>query len=210
MSEQIVKRRPMVDMEEFERRLRKPLAADQQESDLLAELARFVGGQEDPYKSVFEPLNRRPAGGSRGGQDKGETGGRGPQEPLIRGDFAAIEAGLLGAAQQADAPGYSEAIEPSSGHEAFLIHFGLESITDLPGLEELKGAGLFDGRLPEDFGIPQPCDDPALTEDEDPLDGDQEGAPQGAETIACGPAMPVEQADLEQGSEAAREREAGP
>lgn len=94
--------------------------------------------------------------------------------------------------------------------EAFLIHFGLESITDLPGLEELKGAGLFDGRLPEDFGIPQPCDDPALTEDEDPLDGDQEGAPQGAETIACGPAMPVEQADLEQGSEAAREREAGP
>lgn len=118
MSEQIVKRRPMVDMEEFERRLRKPLAADQQESDLLAELARFVGGQEDPYKSVFEPLNRRPAGGSRGGQDKGETGGRGPQEPLIRGDFAAIEAGLLGAAQQADAPGYSEAIEPSSGHEA--------------------------------------------------------------------------------------------
>jgi segregation and condensation protein B len=55
--------------------------------------------------------------------------------------------------------------------EAFLIHFGLESITDLPGLEELKGAGLFDGRLPQDFGIPQPCDDSSLAEDEDPLDG---------------------------------------
>ena len=27
----------------------------------------------------------------------------------------------------------------------FLIHFGLDAITDLPGLEELKGAGLFDG-----------------------------------------------------------------
>src|ERR1700723_889253 len=32
--------------------------------------------------------------------------------------------------------------------EAFLLHFGLEVIGDLPGLEELKGAGLFDGRLP--------------------------------------------------------------
>jgi segregation and condensation protein B len=35
--------------------------------------------------------------------------------------------------------------------EAFLIHFGLEAIGDLPGLEELKGAGLFDGRLPQGF-----------------------------------------------------------
>jgi len=56
--------------------------------------------------------------------------------------------------------------------EAFLIHFGLETITDLPGLEELKGAGLFDGRLPQDFGIPQPSDDIALAEDEDPLEDD--------------------------------------
>ena len=28
----------------------------------------------------------------------------------------------------------------------FLIHFGLDAITDLPGLEELKDAGLFEGR----------------------------------------------------------------
>ncbi len=34
----------------------------------------------------------------------------------------------------------------------FLLHFGLEGITDLPGLDELKGAGLFDGRLPPGFG----------------------------------------------------------
>jgi segregation and condensation protein B len=54
--------------------------------------------------------------------------------------------------------------------EAFLIHFGLEAIGDLPGLEELKGAGLFDGRLPQDFGIPEPSDDLALAEDEDPLE----------------------------------------
>ncbi len=57
--------------------------------------------------------------------------------------------------------------------EAFLIHFGLEAITDLPGLEELKGAGLFDGRLPQGFGIPQPCDDAMLAEDEDPLEDEK-------------------------------------
>jgi segregation and condensation protein B len=54
--------------------------------------------------------------------------------------------------------------------EAFLIHFGLEAIADLPGLDELKAAGLFDGRLPQGFGIPQPSDDASLGPDEDPLD----------------------------------------
>ncbi len=55
----------------------------------------------------------------------------------------------------------------------FLLHFGLEGVSDLPGLEELKGAGLFDGRLPPGFGIPTPNDSEELTEDEDPLeDGD--------------------------------------
>jgi segregation and condensation protein B len=56
--------------------------------------------------------------------------------------------------------------------EAFLLHFGLEVIGDLPGLEELKGAGLFEGALPQGFAVPQPRDDAALMEDEDPLDGD--------------------------------------
>nr|WP_244532202.1 SMC-Scp complex subunit ScpB [Methylocapsa palsarum] len=54
--------------------------------------------------------------------------------------------------------------------EAFLIHFGLEAIADLPGLDELKAAGLFDGRLPQSFGIPQPSDDASLSPDEDPLE----------------------------------------
>jgi len=53
--------------------------------------------------------------------------------------------------------------------DAFLMHFGLEQIGDLPGLDELKGAGLFDGRLPKGFGVPQPSDDAALREDEEPL-----------------------------------------
>jgi segregation and condensation protein B len=53
---------------------------------------------------------------------------------------------------------------------AFLIHFGLDSIGDLPGLDELEGAGLFDMKLPSGFGIPQPNDEGALRPDEDPLD----------------------------------------
>ena len=56
--------------------------------------------------------------------------------------------------------------------DAFLLHFGLEQITDLPGLEELKGAGLFDGRLPSGFGVPTPNDSAVLTDSEDPLEDD--------------------------------------
>lgn len=53
--------------------------------------------------------------------------------------------------------------------EAFLDHFGLESLADLPGLEELKGAGLLTNRLPPAMQVPLPFDGP-LREDEDPLD----------------------------------------
>jgi len=51
-----------------------------------------------------------------------------------------------------------------------LAHFGLEAIGDLPGLDELKGTGLLDGRLPAGFSIPLPSDDAELREDEDPLE----------------------------------------
>src|SRR6266446_2666433 len=54
--------------------------------------------------------------------------------------------------------------------ETFLSHFGLDAVSDLPGLEELKGSGLLDGRLPPSFSVPMPSDDPALREDEDPLE----------------------------------------
>jgi segregation and condensation protein B len=53
---------------------------------------------------------------------------------------------------------------------AFLSHFGLDALGDLPGLEELKGSGLLDGRLPPGFSVPMPSDDPALRDDEDPLE----------------------------------------
>jgi segregation and condensation protein B len=54
--------------------------------------------------------------------------------------------------------------------EAFLSHFGLDALGDLPGLDELKGSGLLDGRLPPGFSVPIPSDDAALREDEDPLE----------------------------------------
>ena len=52
----------------------------------------------------------------------------------------------------------------------FLDHFALEDIRDLPGIEELKGAGLLSARMPSNFSIPIPPSDlDLLTDDEDPL-----------------------------------------
>jgi segregation and condensation protein B len=52
----------------------------------------------------------------------------------------------------------------------FLVEFGLNAIGDLPGLDELKGAGLFEGKLPAGYDVPQPDDAAALRADEDPLE----------------------------------------
>jgi segregation and condensation protein B len=61
--------------------------------------------------------------------------------------------------------------------DAFLDHFGLEALSDLPGLDELKGSGLLSGRLPSDLQIPLPFDG-ALRDDEDPLDPSDLGDPE--------------------------------
>lgn len=42
--------------------------------------------------------------------------------------------------------------------QAFLEHFGLESVADLPGMADLKAAGLLDARLPPGFSVPMPSD----------------------------------------------------
>lgn len=60
--------------------------------------------------------------------------------------------------------------------DAFLDHFGLETLSDLPGLDELKGSGLLSSRLPPNLQIPLPFDGAALRDDEDPLDPDDLGA----------------------------------
>jgi segregation and condensation protein B len=54
--------------------------------------------------------------------------------------------------------------------EQFLSQFNLEAVGDLPGLDELRGTGLLDSRLPGGFSVPTPSDDPHLREVEDPLE----------------------------------------
>ena len=70
--------------------------------------------------------------------------------------------------------------------EAFLSHFGLDVLTDLPGLDELKGSGLIDAAMPADFSVPVPSDDPALRDDEEPL---------GPEDLDLGLAPPKERTE---------------
>jgi len=53
--------------------------------------------------------------------------------------------------------------------DAFLEHYGLASLADLPGAAEMKAAGLLSLDLPADFAMPDPT---ALAPDEDPLDGE--------------------------------------
>lgn len=54
--------------------------------------------------------------------------------------------------------------------DGFLAHFNLETITDLPGRDDLKAAGLLDPRLPKDFEMPEPMMVDDLSFDEDPID----------------------------------------
>lgn len=63
----------------------------------------------------------------------------------------------------------------------FLDHFGLESIKDLPGLAELKGAGLLDATIPAGLVSPDPDDGAELADDEEPLDF---GEPEEGEPLA--------------------------
>jgi len=60
--------------------------------------------------------------------------------------------------------------------EAFLGHFGLNELADLPGMHELKGAGLLDANLPPNFDIPVPDGADTLGPDEVHLDDDVEPA----------------------------------
>jgi segregation and condensation protein B len=80
--------------------------------------------------------------------------------------------------------------------DVFLAHFGLDAIKDLPGLADLKAAGLLDSNLPPGFTVPEPTDVAALMPDELPLtdDGDEIEEPQDE--------LPLDD-DLRDGSEAA-------
>lgn len=84
-----------------------------------------------------------------------------------------------------DAPGRPTLYGTS---QAFLEHFGLESIQDLPGQADLKAAGLLDARLPPGFSVPAPSDADE-DESEEGLDDETEFAtdfmePEDEETVS--------------------------
>ena len=54
--------------------------------------------------------------------------------------------------------------------DAFLIHFGLASLADLPGASDMRAAGLLSLDLPPGFAVPDPSR--ATDADEDPLEGE--------------------------------------
>jgi segregation and condensation protein B len=54
--------------------------------------------------------------------------------------------------------------------ETFLAHFGLDGLSDLPGLADLKASGLLGSDLPPDFQMPSPQAVAALLPDELPLE----------------------------------------
>jgi segregation and condensation protein B len=54
--------------------------------------------------------------------------------------------------------------------DAFLEHYGLASLADLPGAAEMKASGLLAMDLPSGFAPPQPSSE--LGDDEEPLDAD--------------------------------------
>ena len=55
--------------------------------------------------------------------------------------------------------------------DAFLEHYGLASLADLPGMAEMKAAGLLDLNMPSDFALPDPS---RMAEDEEPLEPGEE------------------------------------
>lgn len=74
----------------------------------------------------------------------------------------------------------------------FLEHFSLESVSDLPGMADLKAAGLLDARLPPGFSVPVPRDPGEAAEDgegegEEPVEFAQEFIEGGAPDAAAEP-----------------------
>ena len=90
-----------------------------------------------------------------------------------------IETGWVRLRGRRKAPGRPVTFGTTPG---FLAQFGLEQVGDLPGLEELKGMGFLEGRIPSDLAMPLPSDALALAPDEEPLEADMLSVtPYGAE-----------------------------
>ncbi|PZR83157.1 MAG: hypothetical protein DLM68_14740 [Hyphomicrobiales bacterium] len=99
----------MIDLDEFERRLCRPCSTDQKDDDPLAELLRIIGGKDESHETDFEPKTPLSARARQYKGEPGELNQPDAQVRLVGGDFAAIEAGLLGTKQpQAAIPSEAE------------------------------------------------------------------------------------------------------
>jgi hypothetical protein len=123
MHEPVIKRRPIIDLEEFERRLRQSFG-NQTEGDPLAELARLIDGQPDSFQRVAEPQGQR---STEARQDTCDRKRPDAAERLISDDFASVEAGLLDARPQGatvDLSGAGELISAQTEHVAQKLPLG--------------------------------------------------------------------------------------
>jgi segregation and condensation protein B len=135
-------------------------------SDLSFVLARDVVEQRKLSRAAMETLAiiayHQPVTRAEIEEIRGVATSKGTIDTLL-------ETGWIRLRGRRKAPGRPVTYGTTSG---FLEHFGLDAIEDLPGLEELKGAGFIEGRVPSDFSVPVPSDADALREDEDPLEDD--------------------------------------
>jgi segregation and condensation protein B len=67
--------------------------------------------------------------------------------------------------------------------DRFLEHFGLSNLYDLPGVQEMKAAGLLDLSVPVGFEVPDPSR--ASDEDDAPLLAGEEDAPEFAQDFVA-------------------------
>ena len=92
MSEPVTTWRPLIEFDEGERRFGRPETAHPDEGEAFAEIIGFAGDRSESA-SGYE------AAAEDGALDLPAAAPSPAQEPVIRGDFAAIEAALLGAAR---------------------------------------------------------------------------------------------------------------
>jgi segregation and condensation protein B len=135
-------------------------------SDLSFVLARNVVEQRKLSRAAMETLAiiayHQPVTRAEIEEIRGVATSKGTIDTLL-------ETGWIRLRGRRKAPGRPVTYGTTPG---FLEHFGLDAVEDLPGLEELKGAGFIEGRVPSDFSVPVPTDADALREDEDPLEDD--------------------------------------
>ena len=135
-------------------------------ADLSFALARDVPTTQRPSRAAMEVLAivayHQPTTRAEIEEIRGVSTSRGTLDTLI-------EAGWVRLRGRRRTPGRPVTYGTTP---AFLSHFGLDAISDLPGLAELKGLGFLEGRLPADLTMPLPSDSTTLAPDEDPIEPD--------------------------------------